>query len=194
MKRNQIILILAFLAVIGIVLWNGMGSDKQEAQATTEQQAGGTSSVQEELKVAPVQGSLAPSFQLSSIDKSISYEVGGQRDKLLIINFWASWCGPCDMEAPDLQKIYEKYGDKVDLYAVNATKYDTVRGAKDFVKEKEIEFPVMLDEDGKVGDDYKVFSYPISFIVDKDGVVRERIEGIQPLEKWETMLDGLLKA
>ncbi|RUS47740.1 TlpA disulfide reductase family protein [Cohnella sp. AR92] len=193
MKRNQIIIILAFLCIIGIVLWSSLGNDKKEAQAVNEQKAGSEVG-QTELRTAPVQGSLAPAFQLSSIDKSTQYSVGGKRDKLLIVNFWASWCGPCDMEAPDLQKIYEKYGDRVDLYAVNATKYDTVHGAKDFVKEKEIEFPVMMDVDGKVGDDYKVFSYPISFIVDKDGVVRERIEGVQPLEKWEKMLDDLLDA
>ncbi|THF83876.1 TlpA family protein disulfide reductase [Cohnella fermenti] len=189
MKRNQIIVIAVFLAVIAIVLWNAAGSDKQD-----EANPGAAAAAGADMKPSPVPGSLAPAFELSSIDDSITYKVGGERDKVLIVNFWASWCGPCDLEAPDLQTIHEKYGDQVDLYAVNATKYDTVRGAKDFVKEKEIDFPVMMDKDGKVGDDYKVFSYPISFIIDKQGVVRERIEGVQPLEKWEKMLDEVVGA
>ncbi|MBN2984777.1 TlpA family protein disulfide reductase [Cohnella algarum] len=190
MKRNLAILGLVIIAVAAVLWWNQSGgeADRNDSAAATSG-AGG-----EALKVEPVEGSLAPSFSLATIDEQTQYDVGGPRDKALIINFWASWCGPCDLEAPDLQAIYDKYKDKLDLYAVNATKYDTVRGAKDFVKEKQITFPVIMDTDNKAGDLYKVYSYPISFIIDKNGVVRERIEGIQPLEKWEDMIREVVDA
>jgi thiol-disulfide isomerase/thioredoxin len=191
MKRNVAILGFVIAAVVAVIWWNQSaketGRETEGAAASNSQAAGDV------RKVAPVADSLAPSFTLESMDGQTRYHVGGARDKALILNFWASWCGPCDLEAPDLQKIYNKYKDRVDLYAVNAAKYDTVRGAKDFVKEKQISFPVLMDTENKAGDLYKVFSYPISFIIDKNGVVRERIEGVQPLDKWEKMLGDVLE-
>jgi thiol-disulfide isomerase/thioredoxin len=185
MKRNIVILSLGILAIAAILAFNWPNPDHTEQKAS----AGNGQTV---AAAKPLEGSPAPSFTLRSIDETTDYQVGGKRDKVLIVNFWASWCGPCDVEAPDLQKIYEKYKDKVDLYAVNETKYDTVRGAKDFVKEKQIEFPVLMDKKGNVGDDYKVYSYPISFIVDREGVVRYRLEGPQKLADWEKMLDEII--
>lgn len=186
MKRNIVILgaVVAVIALIVAFNWPDKGADPAETKpgnATAEQPAAG-----------PKPGELAPAFELASIDEKTSYAVGGGRDKALIINFWASWCGPCDKEAPDLIKLYDKYKDQVDLYAVNETKYDTVRGAKDFVKEKGLPFPVLMDKSGEVGDDYKVFSYPISFIVDREGVIRHRIEGPKSIEEWEKMLEEVL--
>lgn len=193
MKRNVIIIVIFIVAIAGVLVYNLAGNDKGEREA------GGGSSVSVDsgspAKEAPTVGSLAPSLKLSSLDESTTYEVDPKapRDKVLVINFWASWCGPCDVEAPDLVKLYEEYKGKIELYGVNATKYDTVRGAKDFVKEKAISFPVLMDKDGKVGDEYKVFSYPISFIVDRQGVVRQRIEGAKSLKEWRTMIDAAMK-
>ncbi|WP_027094389.1 TlpA family protein disulfide reductase [Cohnella thermotolerans] len=186
MRRNIVILGAVLIALAAIVAFNWPGQDRKGEEVKA---SAGSSQA---METAPKQGALAPSFELASIDGATNYKVGGKRDKALIINFWASWCGPCDMEAPDLIKLYDKYKDRLDLYAVNETKYDTVRGAKDFVKEKELTFPVLMDKTGKVGDDYKVYSYPISFIVDRDGVVRHRIEGVQPIADWENMLKDVL--
>ncbi|MBB6674321.1 TlpA family protein disulfide reductase [Cohnella nanjingensis] len=185
MKRNIVILGIVVAAIIAIIVWNNQ-SRAPSKEAKTGNQASA------EASAAPIVGSPAPSYKLASLDGNTTYEVGGKRDKVLIVNFWASWCWPCEQEAPDLVKLYEKYKNSVDLYAVNATKYDTVRGAKDFVKEQALPFPIMMDKDGKVGDDYKVFSYPISFIVDREGVVQHRIDGPQPLEEWAKMLDPLV--
>ncbi|MDI4644932.1 TlpA family protein disulfide reductase [Cohnella hashimotonis] len=193
MKRNVIIIVIFIVAIAGVLVYNLAGNDK----GTREAGSGASVSVDggSPKKEAPTVGSLAPSLKLSSLDESTTYEVDPKtpRDKVLVINFWASWCGPCDVEAPDLVKLYEEYKGKIELYGVNATKYDTVRGAKDFVKEKAISFPVLMDKDGKVGDEYKVFSYPISFIVDRQGVVRQRIEGAKSLKEWRTMIDAAMK-
>lgn len=185
MKRNITILSIVVVAIVAILAWNWFARSNAKEADPSE-----TSPSAAEAK--PIVGSAAPAFALSSLDDSVTYEVGGKRDKVLIVNFWASWCWPCEQEAPDLVKLYDKYKDSVDLYAVNATKYDTVRGAKDFVKEQKLPFPILMDKEGKAVSAYKVFSYPISFIVDRDGVVRDRIEGPQPLEKWAEMLDPLV--
>jgi len=189
MKRNIIILACAIVAIAAILAYNW-----PDRNGKTEGTASGAEPGSSAVAAKPLEGEPAPAFKLSSLDGSTEYSVGGKRDKVLIVNFWASWCGPCDVEAPDLQKLYEKYKDKVDLYAVNETKYDTVRGAKDFVAEKQIQFPVLMDKSGTVGDDYKVFSYPISFIISRDGVVLHRLEGPQKLADWEKMLSEAIAA
>ncbi|SFB41123.1 Thiol-disulfide isomerase or thioredoxin [Cohnella sp. OV330] len=193
MKRNVIIVVIFIVAIAGVLVYNlaGNGKGSREANSGSAMSENGGSPTKE----APTVGSLAPALKLSSLDDSTTYAVDPKapQDKVLVINFWASWCGPCDVEAPDLVKLYEEYKGKIELYGVNATKYDTVRGAKDFVKEKAIPFPVLMDKDGKVGDDYKVFSYPISFIVDRHGIVRQRIEGAKSLKEWKTMIDEAMK-
>ncbi|MDG0790117.1 TlpA family protein disulfide reductase [Cohnella ginsengisoli] len=193
MKRNVIIVVIFIVAIAGVLVYNlaGNGKGAREANSGSAVSENGGSPTKE----APTVGSLAPALELSSLDDSTTYALDPKapQDKVLVINFWASWCGPCDVEAPDLVKLYEEYKGKIELYGVNATKYDTVRGAKDFVKEKAIPFPVLMDKDGKVGDAYKVFSYPISFIVDRHGIVRQRIEGAKSLKEWKTLIDEAMK-
>jgi len=183
-KRNLIILGVVALSIAAVLVLN------RPHGAETESGGGARTAAAAE---APKQGYAAPAFALKGIDGTSSFQVGGPRGKPLIVNFWASWCGPCEAEAPDLKKLYAAYKDRVDLYAVNATKYDTVRGAKDFVKEQQLPFPVLMDTDGKAGDVYKVFAYPTSFIIDRKGIVRERIEGVQSVDEWARMLNQVLK-
>lgn len=189
LKRNALILIIVSLAIAGVLLWNRPDpnlSENKPGAAVTGAPA------ENSLAAAPKKGSRAPSFRLSSLDGSSSYEVEGKRDKVLIINFWAAWCGPCELEAPDLRDIYEKHKDKLDLYAVNATKFDNLRDAKLFVKEQKFVFPVLTDAKGEVSDEYRIYAYPTSFIVDRDGVIRQRIEGVISREQWEEYLQEVM--
>jgi cytochrome c biogenesis protein CcmG, thiol:disulfide interchange protein DsbE len=194
MRRNVLILALVIVAIAAVWVWN----DKyQVAKGDSEgkysgQVVAGASAGDIPVKAAPIVNRYAPSFSLGSLDGTTTYEVGGKRDKVLIVNFWAAWCGPCELEAPDLKDIYAKHKDKLDFYAVNATKFDKVREAKDFVKEQELVFPILTDVKGDVGDLYKVYSYPTSFIIDRDGVIRQRIEGVISREDWEKYLKDVL--
>lgn len=175
-KRNALILLGTIVAVIAVVVWQWPGAG-QEAESAAS---------------APLEGEAAPAFSLPVLDGNQVYSVGGRRDKPLIVNFWASWCGPCEKEMPELKALYEKYKDRIDLYAVNATKYDTLRGARDFVREMEPPFPVLTDEDGKVTEAYKVVAFPVSFIIGRDGVILERIERLIGLEEWEQKIKAAL--
>jgi cytochrome c biogenesis protein CcmG/thiol:disulfide interchange protein DsbE len=190
MKRNLLILGLVLVAIIAVWIWEA--PSKEPAGQITEGLVDGNSGGDIPATPAPKENHYAPSFSLASLDGTTSYKVGGKRDKVLIINFWAAWCAPCELEAPDLKDIYEKHKDKLDLYAVNATKYDKLREANDFVKEQQLIFPVLTDAKGNVGDSYKVFSYPVSFIIDRNGVIRHRIEGVIDREQWETYLQEVI--
>jgi len=174
-KRNALILFGVLAAIVATVVWQWTDRAHRDDSAS-----------------APVEGQAAPAFALASMEGTETYNVGGKRDKPLLLNFWASWCGPCEEEAPVLQALYEKYKDRLDVYAVNATKYDTVRGARDFVRDLELTFPVLMDESGKVTDAYKVFAFPVNFLVDRDGVIRERIDRVIPLEAWEQKIKAVL--
>lgn len=143
---------------------------------------------------APKAGFLAPSFTLTGMDGQ-TYEVGGAREKPVLVNFWASWCGPCKLEAPDLVELHEEYKDVLDIYAVNATNDDDRAEAEAFVEEYGFEFPVLWDlkkdKNNKINsvvDTYGVIGYPTSFIVDKNGVIQEVIMGIRPKDELERML------
>ncbi|WP_027085253.1 TlpA family protein disulfide reductase [Cohnella panacarvi] len=190
MKRNIVILALLLAAVVGVVVMN-LDKDKNAADARDP------SDIQDavsQLAEAPKKGARAPSFSLASLDGTKTYDVGGPSDKVTIVNFWAAWCGPCEAEAPDLVGLYAKYKGDIELYAVNATNYDKLREAKVFVKEQGFTMPVLTDEKGTAGDLYKVFSYPTSFIVDRDGVVLERIEGVIERKQWEQYLDKAIRS
>lgn len=189
MKRNWIIL-MAVLATIAVVIFsNRTGGSGPTPPVAPD------SAVSALPDTAPKQGAMAPAFELASLDDDgMTYRVGGSRDKLLLVNFWASWCWPCQQEAPDLVKAFDKYKDRLDLYAVNATKYDKVRNAKVFVKEQGFAFPVLTDADGAVGDAYVVNNYPTSFIIDRTGKIVARIEGMTTLDHLEKILDPLINA
>ncbi|CAM3515210.1 TlpA family protein disulfide reductase [Marinicrinis lubricantis] len=142
---------------------------------------------------APKVDFLAPTFSLEGMDERAYQLTTGTRDKALLINFWASWCGPCEQEAPELVRLYEKYSDKLDIYAVNATKYsDTVEDAKAFAEKYEFQFPVLFDLDGQVSEMYDVYAFPTSFLVNPDGVIEEIIYGFQSAEHLESSVKKLI--
>lgn len=124
----------------------------------------------------PEVGYQAPHFTLTGMNNQ-PYKVEGKREKPVILNFWASWCGPCHLEAPDLQKIQEKYGQQVDLYGINATANDNPESAMAFVKEYKLTFPIPMDVAGTVTDRYKIMAFPTTFIVDREGVIQKKIIG-----------------
>lgn len=191
MKRNWVILIAVAAAVTAVLLWNlpGGGEDTPTATGALQERPSDAPANGQSQESAPKKGWAAPAFELPVMDGTDTYRVGGPRDKALIVNFWASWCGPCDLEAPDLVKLYDHYQGMLDLYAVNAANYDKIRNAREFVQEKGFKFPVLIDGKGEAGNAYKVFAYPTSFIIDRNGKIVERIEGVIPLEQWKKYLD-----
>ena len=139
----------------------------------------------------PEVGYQAPHFALTGLDNQ-SYKVGGKREKPVILNFWASWCGPCQMEAPALQKFQEKYGQQVDLYGINATANDSPDSAMEFVKKYKLTFPIPMDVAGSVSDRYRIMAFPTTFIVDRQGVIRKKIIGTVDAATLERELKQLL--
>ena len=127
-----------------------------------------------------VVGSAPPPFVLSTI-KSERLNLNDYRGKVVMLEFFASWCPPCQMVAPELKSIYEKYREKG--FVVLAIAMDdgpnALPAVKNFVSEFEIPYPVMID-DGTVSKQYQVISIPTSFIIDKEGNIRDKHIGLLP--------------
>lgn len=125
--------------------------------------------VGEELDIAPVLGSLAPDFELENLDGE-TVRLSDFRGQPVLINFWATWCGPCRVEMPDIQARYEKYAPDLVILAVDFDEpKETVQF---FVDELELTFPILLDVGGKIQELYLVRGYPSSYFVDREGVIQ----------------------
>jgi len=128
------------------------------------------------LDVAPQIGKLAPPFSLSDVNgkKVTLAEYNG---KVVLINFWATFCGPCKEEMPSLNSLF--LGLKNDgLIVLAISTDDSEKPVQSFMKEKAIAFPVLMDKDQEVYFDlYGVLGLPTSFLIDRDGIIREKIRG-----------------
>lgn len=182
MNKN-ISVFLVLLILIGIAVFQNVSAREKDAlkkEGTIVQD------------IAPKPGFLAPTFTLTSLDGH-SYEVGGKRDKPLMLNFWASWCGPCELEAPDLKNVYEKYKADFDLIGINTTDKDDLEEAKKFVEQYKLPFPILLDKDGKTAGLFRFSVIPTSFLIDRNGVVVDVIHVLAPKElerKIKMLING----
>lgn len=140
---------------------------------------------EEAVEIAGFQkGTMAPDFKLATLtgdNVMLSDYIG----KKVILNFWASWCGPCKSEMPHMQKYYERYSglENVEIIAVNMTSEEGKgeRAVADFVKEYELTFPVLLDSAGHVMELYEIFTIPTTFMIGTDGEIDRKILG--PLDE-----------
>ncbi len=125
----------------------------------------------------PHAGFPAPAFELATLDGDVA-GLEDYRGKVVIVNLWASWCGPCKAEMPALQKVSEALADDgLVVLGVNSTVQDNETDARAFVAEHALTFPILLDRDGAVGDVYRLRSLPTTFIVDRSGVINEVLIG-----------------
>jgi thiol-disulfide isomerase/thioredoxin len=112
----------------------------------------------------------APDFTLHAMSGP-NMRLQEQRGRVVMINFWATWCGPCRQEMPKLDKLYQKYGDSgFVLMSVNVD--DDQRTAADVAAKLGVSFPVLWDTDKKVSRLYDLSTMPSTVIVDRDGKVR----------------------
>lgn len=130
-----------------------------------------------EIYSAPQKGFIAPDFVLNDLTGN-EYQLSNLQGNMIIVNVWASWCKPCQYEMPAMQEIYEKYKDRgLILLAVNNTNQDNYSDVLNFVSENNLTFPILLDLEGFVSDQYQVQALPSTFFIDKTGKISEIIIG-----------------
>ncbi len=119
------------------------------------------------------------------------------KGKVVFLNFWATWCPPCKMEMPDIQKIYEKYekqGEKSEVVVLSVAAPNTqdekdIDGIKAFLEENGYTYPVLMDDGGYTFGAYRISSLPTTFMIDKEGNVFGYVQGGLTQEAMESIIE-----
>jgi cytochrome c biogenesis protein CcmG/thiol:disulfide interchange protein DsbE len=131
---------------------------------------GGASPITASSVKHPLLGVHAPSFSRPAVVNSGALSTDRAKGKVMVVDFWATYCVPCEKEFPKLQTLSERYHGDVLVYGLSED--DSLEGIAAFVKRTGVRFPIGWDENNAIGQRYKLEKMPTSYIVDRRGVVR----------------------
>src|SRR5262245_15861143 len=161
---------------------------------TQTAQANAKPAVQDAAQAEPVRfvknPDAAPAFQLNDLDgKPVS--LAEARGKVVLLNFWATWCGPCRAEIPDLVDLQKRYADKLEIMAL-ATQEDDSDQVRRFVQHSGINYRVAMASDDVVRDYGGIAALPTSFVIDAQGRVVQKHIGLNDPTLYERELKAML--
>ena len=135
-------------------------------------------------------GQPAPNFSLESLDGG-QISLASLRGKVVLVDFWATWCGPCHMQADILKPLYGEYRDRgVEFLAVDVE--ETREEVQDFVSENPFPYPVLLDVAGEANGAFGIVALPTLVILDDQGRVLFRSTGLTGDDTLRKVIDGAL--
>jgi peroxiredoxin len=145
------------------------------------------------LAASSLEGQVAPDFVLRSATGE-NLRLSEYRGDVVLINFWATWCGPCRQEMPLLDDLYGRY-QRVGFNLLGVNIDEDSRRAMQMVQELGVNFPVLFDENKEVSKLYEVEAMPVTILVDREGIVRHIHHGYKPgyEEKYLTEIRSLLR-
>ncbi|HEX9254192.1 MAG TPA: TlpA disulfide reductase family protein [Candidatus Angelobacter sp.] len=186
MNRNVIVVLCVVVAITGLLLV-GKRASKPPDSANANTQGPPPPSVGD-----PAKGSVAPAFELKSIPDGKATTLAGFRGKAVLLNFWATWCGPCKIEMPWLVDLQKKYGPQ-GLQIVGVAMDDTSdKEIADFAHKMGVNY-VVLKGTEKVGDLYGgVDRLPLTYFVDRSGKVVDEIVGLRSASDIEDAIKKTL--
>jgi peroxiredoxin len=154
-------------------------SAKEQDASIIEEQPGEISGNIDEylssLGIAKSGGQMADDFTLETTEgKQVS--LSDYRGKIVFLNFWATWCPPCRREMPAMEKLYQKFKDQ-DFVMLAVDLQEKLEKVIKFMRDNKLNFPVLIDSEGKAGSKYGIRSIPTTFLVDKHGKIIGRAIG-----------------
>lgn len=183
MKRAVLIIII--VGMFGWAIYDFVKDDSPELTQETGEESEGVGEdnkpeqdepiEMEKAEVGLERGQLAPDFEITTLDGDV-VNLSDFRGERVLLNFWASWCGPCRAEMPDMQKFHED--TDVELLAVNLTETESNKdNITDFLDEFGITFTILLDENSKVSTIYNIKPIPTTFLINSDGTIHNKAFG-----------------
>ena len=145
-------------------------------------------------QLKPKEGYLAPKFTLRNLRGNLE-GLDDHAGKVIVVNFWATWCAPCVKEMPSFETLYRRFRSQgLTVLAVSLDK-DGSSKVQDYVDKFKLSFPVLLDTEGIAEKLYPSFTIPFTYVIDKQGRVAARIDGAKDWESAETFkaVEYLLK-
>ena len=145
------------------------------------------------LASSGLEGQTAPDFALKS-STGENMCLSEYRGDVVMVNFWATWCGPCRQEMPLLDELYQRYS-RVGFNLLGVNIDDDSRRAMQMIEELGVNFPVLFDASKKVSELYDVDAMPVTVIIDREGTVRYVHQGYKPgyEDKYLTEIRSLLR-
>ena len=177
---------LVLILVIGIMAADVIFDQRVTAQSQTE------AKVQSDLDlpIGTKVGELAPDFSGTTLDGE-TIRLSDLRGKTVLINVFASWCGPCRLEMPHLVEAADQFGDQ-EVVFVGINLQENPEAVEAFRDEFNVQFPLVLNEDGSLTDNlYTPIGLPTSWFIDQDGVVRYVFAGAMTREVLQNVLDDV---
>ena len=145
-------------------------------------------------QLKPKEGYLAPKFTLRNLRGNLE-GLDDHAGKVIVVNFWATWCAPCVKEMPSFETLYRRFRSQgLTVLAISLDK-DGSSKVQDYVDKFKLSFPVLLDTEGIAEKLYPSFTIPFTYVIDKQGRVAARIDGAKDWESPETFkaVEYLLK-
>lgn len=199
-----VLLVLCFVALLlgASRLYDTLGSRMQmsnlvtEAPAVpqeTEPQAEDSAAQTEAAEATEPEKQAAPDFTVYDGEGN-AHKLSDYRGKPVILNFWASWCGPCKSEMPDFDEKYQQHGEEIHFLMVNLTdgSQETVETASGFISKQGYTFPVYFDTDMEGAIAYGVNAVPVTYLIDADGYIMGYAPGAISGEALQGGIDMML--
>lgn len=184
---------LAVIATIVAVIWY-LDSRGDDARSPTGEEYGirdlPAALVPAGADVEAKEGALAPDFLLELADGGEA-RLSDYRGHPVVLNFWATWCISCRKEMPQFVKAYDKYKDD-GLVIIGLNLQEGKSVIQPFADEYGMDFPLLIDRDGEVGDKYRLLGLPTTFFIDADGMIQQIFNGPFEEEANGTNVQGAI--